>query len=287
MHRTRNGVLLTLALLMAATEPSSCSKLFRPIGDSGSGTSGALDGYYEGSFSDFTTGASGTVAALITEDGHAKIAETFSDGSVAILDAPDLTLDNGRVDSAYTRYTSVALLPTTGATHSATTTGTLQGNLAGNQILNLEFTATSPSPGDNGTLALSYQAQQYQQRASLALVAGTYASSYTDSRGVPVTATVTLDSDGHFGGRDTDGCQYSGQLSVPDDNRNLYAGQWSFTCPRNVTASYDLLGTYTATTATTGGGATLLLLATDTTAQLLNAQSPATPPAAQQFTLQR
>lgn len=272
MQVTRNGVLLAAALLMAATAPSGCSKLFEPIGGT---TSGALDGYYQGTFTDNINGGTGNAIALVTESGHAKIELQFSGGGVAIFDALGVTLSNGSFNVPYTRYTSV--------TGSTATRGTVTGTLVGNQTLNASFSATAPV--DSGTLSLNFGAQQYQQAASLALVAGTYSMSYVDARGVTVTGSIGVSSQGNFSGSDTDGCHYSGQLGVPDGSRNLYTGALIFTCGQNV-IDYDVLGTY-FNGATANTVSQFQLLVTDAANQQTPTLATTVPPAAQQLNLQR
>lgn len=240
------GILAACAL--AAGAQGSCKNLFNPIHGIATDSAG---GYYTGSFTDVATGRAGSVVALVTEDGRGKIEQQFSDGSIAILDVPDLGTGSGRFTARYTRYDSILGLPSA--------PGTMTGTVTPRRAINADF--STPSLSSSGTLSLAFSLQQYALPAALKTIRGTYGFSYLNDAGLSGSATLVIDSNGNITGTDTLNCQYSGSLAVLDSDFNAYGGSLTRTCPK-LESTFDVLGTYFAQQQT-GRTDRLFLLGTD------------------------
>lgn len=247
MQATFKATLTISLMLGAATLLGGCDELFKvPGGD-------VVGGFYQGTLADATNGGSSALIAIVTEDGRAKIAlgSSGNGGTLAIFDIPSLVPENGYFSAGYTLYgATVGVKPEY---------GTVSGNTAARRSISATFNANSPP--DNGRISLSYNAQRYQQRASLAIVAGQYGFAYTNAKGMTAAARITIATDGRFSGNDTEGCRYGGQLKVPDTDYNAYAGSLTQRCGSHQ-ATYDVLGSYLSA-GITGGSSQLLLLGTD------------------------
>jgi len=71
--------------------------------------------------------------------------------------------------------------------------------------------------GDTGTFNLTYVPAEYEIASSLGLLVGTW-----NSTNDGVTSTITIAASGKFTGTDSDGCTYSGTVSLVDPDFNAY-----------------------------------------------------------------
>ncbi len=158
-----------------------------------------VDGIWRGSFVSDSTGSYSLLGLI-------------KDGEIRMLSA-----DNGSIHAGTASVAS-------GGVFSATTTdyaigGTvyaetsMTGSYVQGQSISADYTATN---GDSGTVSLTYD-ELYDRDSSLALTEGIW--SVTEGA---YTFTITIQADGTLDGSDTDGCIYSGSVSIIDSNKNLY-----------------------------------------------------------------
>ena len=92
--------------------------------------------------------------------------------------------------------------------------------------------------GVNGTFILDYDVE-HQRNSALSLIADTW---YIYDDLLNPVATFSIDATGQLSGSNTQGCSSLGQISIPDDQYNVYS--WSAevsSCP--IAGSYTGLGT--------------------------------------------
>lgn len=251
---------LGLPLLAAAAVSlaiTGCDKLFQlPPGQLN-----AVEGVYQGSLTDTTNGGSTTLTAIIDNSGHAKIAltnGTSNTGGGGIFDVPSLQPQNGQFNTSFTLY------PPTIRNNNSAEQGTLAGSVSqSNNSRRIVAGFNAQNIQDKGTIALNLNLQQYQLRASMQIITGSYQLNYIDATGVSVSANVSIDTNGSISGNDSSGCNYSGTINVPDADHNIYRGTLTRDCSSQ-SISYDVLGTYYPLN-NTGSAGRLLLLATDAT----------------------
>jgi PKD repeat protein len=97
------------------------------------------------------------------------------------------------------------------------------------------ITAVYSGVGDIGTIELSYIPEISDRVPTLAGIAGVW----TDSDGLGFTETMTIQPDGQFAVSDSDGCNYSGTLSLIDPNLNEFEIIYDLFCPPGVNAAGD------------------------------------------------
>jgi chitinase len=130
-------------------------------------------------------------------------------------------------------------VPTTGTQMSPVVTGVLypdnyfgdrsrvaQLTLNGTVAPQVSWNGTFQGGGDSGTFAFTYQRENYERPSSLDRIAGTYAGTQTHDEAVdPIgyTVTLTIAGNGALTGSDSRGCQYSGNVSIVNPERNYYA----------------------------------------------------------------
>lgn len=86
---------------------------------------------------------------------------------------------------------------------------------------------------------------RYAQPTTLQDLAGTYTHTKTVFLGPSGTYTITLDPSGQLNGSHTNGCVYSGTVSIPDPPSNLAQISVQLSnCPRSITGSGSMNGDY-------------------------------------------
>jgi hypothetical protein len=199
-------VAVSLALLSACGGGSGSPASPPPSGSPSPVTSPAATvGIYKGTItSTATTAQPVSIVALTGPDGHSMWMST-----------------DGRVWSGQ--------MPQTGSHFDATFDGHMyegahfpDGSNHGSWSMTVDHPATGMhgqfhGNGDVGSFTMDLS-PMWNRPASLATVAGVYTR--TTSSGYSMT--MTLSSNGQMSGQDTRGCVFSGTVSVPDTNHNLY-----------------------------------------------------------------
>ncbi len=133
------------------------------------------------------------------------------------------------------RFPDGSSVTTTTVSGTVTTKSSLTGNYNGG--------------GDSGTFSLSYSSL-YDRQSSLALVAGNW-------RAIDGSATFSFSSSGQITGSDVDGCTYTGQISVINQNFNAYKVTVTIAACGSFNGSYSGLAALSDTSASndtlTGG----------------------------------
>lgn len=164
------------------------------------GGNGDIDGIYS-IFSSEGGGSSIFESVALIEGGQIR-AFTENGGLYAggIADHSD-----GTFDARYTQYSSG---------NKAVDTVTLAGDFQSGKSFEGLYESDS---GTEGALKANYNAQAHKQPASLDIASGVW--SVTNSS---VNNSISINTNGDLYGSDADGCVYSGNLSVPDRQRNIY-----------------------------------------------------------------
>ena len=97
------------------------------------------------------------------------------------------------------------------------------------------ITAVYVGVGDIGTIQLNYIPEVSDRVPTLAGIAGVW--SYSD--GLGFSETMTIQPDGQFAASDTDGCNYTGTVSLIDPNLNEFEIIYDLTCPPGINAAGD------------------------------------------------
>ncbi|ULQ46967.1 hypothetical protein JN531_001465 [Flagellatimonas centrodinii] len=111
----------------------------------------------------------------------------------------------------------------------------------------------STSFGPPGTFALTYD-ERSGDAPSLASISGVY-SSQDPISGFSMSASV--DIDGSLTASDSDGCNYTGAISIPDSTLNLYDAAVTGSCPGQ--AAETLTGFVVSTDPASASGLLILL----------------------------
>lgn len=93
-------------------------------------------------------------------------------------------------------------------------TASMSGNYVGRDSISGDYSA---STGATGSVSLSYVPEIYERPASLDLVSGSWRVN-----NLSTPTTVTFDQNGDIFGTDSNGCVFSGGVTIPDKSRNLY-----------------------------------------------------------------
>ncbi|WP_147305051.1 hypothetical protein [Alkalilimnicola ehrlichii] len=87
---------------------------------------------------------------------------------------------------------------------------------------------------ENGTtIDLAFD-DQFNRSASLEKISGVWFMSEGE-----YASSITIDSDGSFFGDSTDGCQYSGEIDIPDAEKNIYRMAMTATGCAHAAGSYE------------------------------------------------
>ena len=109
-------------------------------------------------------------------------------------------------------------------------TAGVQGNFESASFFDGSYERSS---GPSGSFSATYSAAAYEQPASLDMIDGTWAVT-----NATVSNSITINTNGDFFGTDADGCVYSGEISVPNPNRNLYQADLLIESCGSVNGSY-------------------------------------------------
>ena len=166
----------------------------------------------------------------------------------------DITYTNGSVDDAY------LLIAPDGETRFVDSDE--QGKAKVTLVDHENYTATMKSFGTNyatGSMSGTYSKSRFKGEA---FFGGTKASDYDFSKdsqssntasfatikgnyvSVDYTASVAIDADGIISGSNTDGCQYNGQISIPDSTVNIYKVAFTASSCGSYNGEYSGLATY-------------------------------------------
>jgi hypothetical protein len=170
----------------------------------GSSTTSTTPGVWKGTINS-TTDQSAAVVALTGHDGHSVWMTT--DGRVFHGTLP---LHGDHFDAAFIGHMYEGEHFPDGTNHGTTSmmvdhhsTGTTGGRYSGS--------------GDAGSFNMA-RSPMWDRAASLSTVAGVYTRSTSNG----YTMTMTLGTNGQMMGSDSKGCVFSGTVSVPDPQHNLY-----------------------------------------------------------------
>jgi hypothetical protein len=166
------------------------------------------------------TGAFPALAGIAQVSGHGVVAadgtSVFQVGDSELWVGSVLASENGAVASDLTRY---ARANTGGAGGSRIPGEPVEGVLAFDRAVartRLYGAYRGPLSNCQG-LSLRYD-DVYQHPASLQEIAGVY----TATQDAGYTLTITVHDDGQLDGSDTRGCVLIGNVTVPDETRNVY-----------------------------------------------------------------
>jgi hypothetical protein len=113
------------------------------------------------------------------------------------------------------------------------------------RVRNDEFTGEARIRGDDYEFTLDRSAR-YREATTLQNLAGTYTRTTVFLLSPTQTYTVTVDPNGQLNGSHTNGCVYSGSVTIPDPARNLTKLNVQLSnCPRSITGSGSMDGQYT------------------------------------------
>ncbi len=225
-------------------------------------------GIYTGTLSAQLSTAPVPVVALVDNvDPKQHIVLYAADGSFLLS---GLLTTVGTGVTAQTRFFDLSGSTTapTGQTFSLSGSYVPQSQIGG-QYMRM---ASDGSTLESGTLALNYQATEYETRSALALLGGNWAN--VDAFGTPQTS-FSLDTSGNISGtvRATK-CTYNGSATMIDLRYNLYGLSLTETCGSAPTV-YTGLATLLPATAATNNQPQLVFAVGSTTAGLLFRLSPA------------
>lgn len=200
-----SAALSGLAVLAALGLPG-CEGFYEPwaqVAEPGSTTATAeLDGIWEGSVSP-TASVSPAVTAVVW-DGDLRAVSPDHDAAYAGAAAPVASGSSGSLSREPVRaYDAIG---------GAQGTGTLSGSYVEGRELALTVSGTSR----DGELDTTYAAL-FERDTGLS----DFVASWSQSRGGR-TVTLTVDSGFRLTGSSSDGCSYSGELSLLRSDRNLY-----------------------------------------------------------------
>lgn len=148
-------------------------------------------GLWEGTVN-YSNGTSSEAYALIAPDGEARF---IADGEQAKL---QITQEGGKFTATIKSFGTMS------------DTGTASGELSKNT-----FTGEANFNG-SVTSNFSFEKSPYSSDgASLDIIKGNYTNTNFSS-------SIAIDADGLISGSDTLGCQYNGNISVPDSSVNVY-----------------------------------------------------------------
>lgn len=165
----------------------------------------------------YTDGRSSPVVALVAPDGEARVIADDEQNKVML----ELTNDTftGKV-TAFDYYGSYF------------DSGTIEGTYSSTDI--------TGKATFNGTITSHYAltiAPESSNEAALSMIAGNYVT-------IDGETSIGIDSDGVFSGSNIQGCQYLGNLSVPDASINIYKIRFETTSCAEFNGTYTGLGTY-------------------------------------------
>ena len=183
-------------------------------------------GVWKGSIASTTTGQTASVVALTGHDGHSLWMTTDGrvwDGHVPTMGEHfDATFTGHMYEGAHfpdgTNHGSATMMVDH---HSSTTTS---GRYSGS--------------GDAGSFDMGLS-HMWNRTASLGAVAGVYTRSTSDG----YTMTMTMDASGQLHGSDSAGCVFTGTVTVPDPNHNMYALDAQVTSCGALDGHYQGMGT--------------------------------------------
>jgi hypothetical protein len=168
-------------------------------------TNSTTPGVWKGTINSTTTGQGASIVALTGHDGHSVWMTT--DGRVFHGDLP---LNGDHFDASLIGHMHEGELFPDGTNRGTTSmqvdhhsTGASSGRYSGS--------------GDAGTFNMALS-PMWARSASLATVAGVY----TRSTSSGYTMTMALGANGQLTGSDSKGCVFSGNVTVPDPQHNLY-----------------------------------------------------------------
>lgn len=168
------------------------------------------------------------VIGLVTETGQAIMIELDS-GS---LYSAALTVSGDEFQGSLKGYAAPGYVFANG---SAVASGSLEGSIEERNRLYGIFSLA----GSGGSFNLHYDRDAYEQPASLAGLAGNWG--YQLSSGYAIS--LNIDANGYLYGSDTDGCQFSGNVSVPDARYNAYTATVHISSCPGADGTYNGLGT--------------------------------------------
>jgi len=90
----------------------------------------------------------------------------------------------------------------------------MSGNYTPDDSISGTYTRAS---GPKGSFSIDYLPEVYGRPVSTDLISGTW-----DVTNATTTTTITFDTNGNITGQNTDGCVYSGSISVPDESVNMF-----------------------------------------------------------------
>lgn len=188
-------------------------------GGGGGGSSGAdPSGVYNGTFTE--SGAVFSLNGVIDSRGRAHL---FSVDGQALYVGNVTTSDNA-LNGSVTRYllTGGSFFSIVGQRFDTVAlSGTVQ------EQLGLAGTFSASGAGQFGTFALTYEPTS-AGTAPISEFAGTYTNQDINT-GFSFSAAVN--ADGAITASDSDGCNYSGNLTSPDDGLAVLEATLQFTCP--------------------------------------------------------
>jgi hypothetical protein len=168
-------------------------------------TKATTPGVWKGTISSTTTGQGASIVALTGHDGHSMWMTT--DGCVFHGQVP---LGGDHFDASFTG-------------HMYEGDHFPDGTNRGTASMRIDHHSTAVTSGrysgsgDAGTFNMALN-PMWDRSASLTTVAGVY----TRSTASGYTMTMTLGANGQLTGSDSKGCVFSGTVSVPDPQHNLY-----------------------------------------------------------------
>jgi hypothetical protein len=168
-------------------------------------TKATTPGVWKGTISSTTTGQGASIVALTGHDGHSMWMTT--DGRVFHGQVP---LGGDHFDASFTG-------------HMYEGDHFPDGTNRGTASMRIDHHSTAVTSGrysgsgDAGTFNMALN-PMWDRSASLTTVAGVY----TRSTASGYTMTMTLGANGQLTGSDSKGCVFSGTVSVPDPQHNLY-----------------------------------------------------------------
>jgi len=194
-----------------------------PIGD-GSNPSGMTDmeGIWRGVHADVWTGTRTEVIALVSAEGEFRV---IGEGRLPQLIGS--LNQNAGLGGAANYYSA------TGNVGLEVSLFQLGANLTGSVAAQKQMRLTVVYPDQSySSLALEYDSS-YEQPASLSAVQGTF---------VNAQMSMTVNGNQLFG-QDSFGCTYSGNVSVPEKDKNLYELQITLSNCANLNGAYSGLAT--------------------------------------------
>ena len=189
-------------------------------GGGSSGTAEDIKGIYQGSF--FEVGA-GTfdLTGAITADTAAYF---VSLGGGRIY-AGNIRSADGQVTGSFRAYDVEA-----GSSFSGIGVATDVSSINGEQQPDGSLTGafSTAAAGQVGTVVLNVDSQTAGLAAGLDRLQGTWSAQDATSG---AAAAITISGNGSFNGSDSDGCQYIGNISPPEQSLNLYKLTVQANCP--------------------------------------------------------